>query len=224
MSAVGSSRYSFTSQFLRGAAIFTRRADEIETGGGSITEQLASEHMASVVGAVTQSAAALEAEISEVAIHGPGHHLGSNGLDASARSFLNPLADLIDREPTLRRYDLVLHLLSKPAFDKGSSPYQEAALLIRLRNELIHYKSPWSEQIASSALFAQLERFRFSLPAFVRPSENFFPRRCLVAGIASWSVTTASAFVTAFYDKIGLASPIAAHLSSLTVPTPRRDP
>jgi len=136
--AVANTRYSFTAQFLRGGAIFTHRAYEIEAGAdASISDELRSEQVACVVGAVTQAAAALEAEISEILIHGPGHHLGSNGVDATARDFLSPLASAIDREPTLRRYDLVLHLLGKPAL-KGARPYQDADLLTRLRNELIH--------------------------------------------------------------------------------------
>jgi len=80
-------RYSFTAQFLRGGAIVTRRAHDIETtSDSSISEELKSEHRASVVGAITQAAAALEAEIWEVLNHGPGHHLGSSGVDASARA------------------------------------------------------------------------------------------------------------------------------------------
>ena len=124
MNATAASRYSFTAQFLLGAAILARRAHEMDDP--SISEELKSEHMACIVGAITQATAALEAKISEVAIHGPGHHLGSNGIDAAARDFLLPLAEIIDGEPTLRRYDVILHLLRKPAFNNGAQPYQGA--------------------------------------------------------------------------------------------------
>src|SRR5258706_10562543 len=85
--ATADTRYSFTAQFLRGGAIFARRAHEIETSA-NVSEELRSEHVACVVGAVTQAAAALEAEIYEILTHGPGHHLGSNGINATARDFL----------------------------------------------------------------------------------------------------------------------------------------
>jgi hypothetical protein len=98
MIGIASTRYSFTAQFLRGATILARRAHEID--GTSISEELQSEHMACVVGAITQATAALEAEISEVTVHGPGHHLGSNGINAAERDFLLPLAKTIDSEPT----------------------------------------------------------------------------------------------------------------------------
>ena len=66
-------RYSFTNQFLRGAALFARRAREIEEGGPStVAESLQTEHRACVVAAVMQAVAALEAEIWEITSHGPG--------------------------------------------------------------------------------------------------------------------------------------------------------
>lgn len=225
MTVTATARYSFTAQFLRGAAIFARRAHEIEgSAGTSMPEEAASEHVACVVGAVTQAAAALEAEIYEVTIHGPGHHLGSNGTDVAARNFLGPLADTIDGEPTLHRYELVLHLLRKPALDKGVQPYKDADLLIRLRNELIHYKSKWSEQMDRQRIFSRLQQLRLAKPAFVSPHANFFPHRCLSASLASWSVNTAVGFLDAFYDRLAVGSPLVAHRTYLTVPPARRTP
>ena len=220
--ATADTRYSFTAQFLRGGAIFARRAHEIEADAdASVSEELRSEHGAYVVGAVTQAAAALEAEISEVLIHGPGHHLGSNGVDASARDFLLPLAGTIDGEPTLRRYDLVLHCLRKPPFDRGAYPYQVADLLTRLRNELIHYKSKWGEQMDGVKVFSRLEQLGFDKPAFMSPHANFFPHRCLSASLASWSVTTGVEFINAFYHNLTIASPLIAYATDLAVPPPR---
>jgi hypothetical protein len=213
-------RYSFTAQFLRGGAIFAHRAHEIETTAAALTEELHAEHRAYVIGAIVQSAAALESEISEIIMHGPGHHLGSNGVDAQARDFLSHMADVIDGEETLRRYDLVAHLLRKQPFDKGAHPYQPAALLIKLRNELIHYKSKWGAQMERQSLINQLEKLKFDKPAFISPHTNFFPHQCLSASLASWSVTTGVAFINSFYTKLEIASPLAPHAENLTVPSP----
>ncbi|MBR0798952.1 hypothetical protein JQ615_26540 [Bradyrhizobium jicamae] len=210
MRAVADTRYSFTPQFLSGAAIFARRAHELE--GPVIGEVAQSEYMACVVGSVTQAAAALEAEISEVTMHGPGHHLGSNDIDATARAFLVPLADTIDGEAPLHRYDLVLHLLGKPALDQGTQPYQNADMLVGLRNELIHYESKWGDQMNRKKLFKGLQQLRFEYPKFL-PSgmTNFFPHRCLSSSLASWSVATATSFINAFYVRLGISSPLEAY-------------
>jgi hypothetical protein len=53
-------RYSFTAQFLRGAATFAKHAREIEgIAGTTATEEVVSEHRAHVVAAIMQSTAAL---------------------------------------------------------------------------------------------------------------------------------------------------------------------
>jgi hypothetical protein len=218
--ATADTRYSFTAQFLRGGAIFARRAHEIEASE-NVSGELQSEHVACVVGAVTQAAAALEAEIYEVLIHGPGHHLGSNGIDTTARDFLLPLSEVIDGEPTLRRYDLVLHLLHKPSFDRGARPYQIADLLIALRNELIHYKSKWGEQLNRAKIFSRLQQLQFDKPTFMPPHTNFFPHQCLSASLASWSVTTSVDFINTFYNNLAVASPLSSHAAHLIVPRPR---
>jgi hypothetical protein len=228
-------RYSFAPQFLRGGAIFARRAHEIEKEAGtSNSEELQSEHMACVVAAITQAAAALEAEIWEVLTHGPGHHLGSNCLDAKARDFLSPLADIIDRQSTVCRYDLVLHLLQKPRLKRDM--WANAVLLIDLRNELIHYKSKWGEQMDEATakrakakevkqkLFLRLKARRFDKPAFVSPHTNFFPLQCLSASLASWSVTTGVELIDAFYKHLGITSPLKDYAPHLAVPEPIRLP
>jgi hypothetical protein len=72
-----------------------------------------------------QSAAAIEAESADVLTHGPGHHLGSNGIDTAARNFLAPLAEMIDRQQEpLERYQLMLHLLQKAPLGRGEQPWQ----------------------------------------------------------------------------------------------------
>lgn len=219
VSAKAEVRYSFTAQFLRGAAIFATRANAIEeTADVSPSDGPMVEHRAFVVGAILQSAAALESEISEVIVHGPGHHLGSNALDPVARQFLSPMADVIDRSQTLRRYELVLHLLRKPKLSRGHEPYQSADLLVKLRNELVHYKSKWGSLMDREKLFARLENLRFARPKFVPQSTIFFPHRCLNASLASWTVMVSVAFIDGFYRQIGIVSPLAAHAVHLSVP------
>ena len=122
------SRFSFTAGFLVGAFAMARHADAIEARpAADIDEDARLEHRSLVVSAIMQAAAGIEAEIAEVAMYGPGHHLGSNGVDVVARDFLQPLAEVIDdQNPALRRYALVLHLLRKPALDQGLQPWQHA--------------------------------------------------------------------------------------------------
>lgn len=215
-------RYSFTAQFVRGAVIFANKAQGIEAANISqITEELEAEYRSYVVSTVFQCAAALEAEIAEITQHGPGHHLGSNGLNAPARDFLQPLADVIDGESTLRRYELVLHILRLPALDRGTEMYRTTSLLVKLRNELIHYKSRWDSETDRAKLFTNLRQLRLEKPSFITSDTTFFPHQCLSASLASWCVLTTIDFITNFYSLLGVVSPLNPHLGHLVVPAPR---
>jgi len=217
LSATADVRYSFTAQFLIGAAFFSRCAEGIEReSSGSITEVVRSNHRAHVVAAIMQSVAALEAEIWEVCVHGPGHHLGSGGTDIAARDFLAPVAEVIDGEDTLSRYNLVLHLLGKDRLDRGAQPWQHAALLVKLRNALVHYKSKWGTQLEDSKTFAAIIRLNHARPPFIPANGvNFFPHQCLSAGCAAWAVDTAVAFLDAFYVHLGISCVLEHHRSAL---------
>ena len=167
-----------------------------------------------------QATAALECEIWEVMVYGPGHHLGSNGIDSNARDLLAPIAEVIDDESVLERYWLVLHLLRKDGLDCGAAPWQDAALVVRLRNELVHYKSRWGKELERSKLLRALQDKGHPRPPFIKGSGNFFPYECLSAGCASWSVRSCVAFLDAFCANLGFAGrldPYRARLASTLV-------
>jgi hypothetical protein len=149
-----------------------------------------------------QSTAALESEIWEVMVYGPGHHRGTNGTDEPARELLAPLADLIDRKNVLERYWLVLHLLKKDPLDRGLREWENAALVVGLRNELVHYKSRWGEELSRSKLLKALEAKGHQKPPFIG-STSYFPFRCLSAACAAWAVESCVAFLDAFYTNLG---------------------
>jgi hypothetical protein len=198
-------RYTFTGQFLEASTLFVRRIREIESQGTwSETDKV--EHRGLVVSVVMQTAAALETEVHEISVHGPGCHLGSNGIDLAAQSFLKPIAEIIDDQSTLDRFDLILHLLKKEGLEHGANPYQSAALLIRLRNEIVHYKSRWGLQMENSKFLKSLAQLGHKPPPFAVPGMNFFPHQCLNADLGAWAVTAAVDFLDVIYARLGVQS------------------
>ena len=160
-----------------------------------------------------QCVAAVEAESAELTMHGPGSHLGSDRMDTKASEFLAPLAEFIDDQEALTRYKLILHVLNKPALVEGEQPWQDMAILVKLRNELIHYKSKWGKEMDRQKLFVTLQQLRLTKPPFVPSSTNFFPHQFLSASCAAWSVRTAVAFLNAFYDHMGIESRLKAYMA-----------
>jgi hypothetical protein len=218
MTAHADTRYSFAPQFLVASAIFARKATEIErVDGATATEDAMAEHRGCVVGALLQCVAALETEIHDLMVYGPGAHLGSGATDHDAREFLYPCAEMIDCEDVISRYEIVSHLLKRPKLSRGTQPTQDTALLIRLRNEIVHYKSGWGREMERSTLLTALQNLKHAKPPFVDDRSNFFPQKCLSATCAAWAVRTAVAFVDAFYAGLGVASHLDAYRSRLVV-------
>jgi hypothetical protein len=86
-------RYLMTAQFLCSSAIFARRCKQIERDNPDNPDDATrTEHLGLVTATIMQCAAAVEAESAEITLHGPGGHLGSNGIDREAHEFLAPIA------------------------------------------------------------------------------------------------------------------------------------
>lgn len=210
-------RYSFTAQYLGASALFARRCADIErTHPDNIDETTRIEHCGLVTAVIMQCAAAVEAESAELTMHGPGNHLGSDRMDRNAHAFLAPLAEIIDDQEALTRFKLILHLLDKPPMPEGEQPWQDMAVLVRLRNELIHYKSKWGKEMDRQKFFASLKSLHLAKPPFVPTNTNFFPRQFLGASCAAWSVRTAVGFLNGFYVRMGIESRLKPYMAQFS--------
>jgi hypothetical protein len=205
VTSMAASRYSFTAQYLCASAIFARRCAETERANSeNPDEPTRTEHRGLVTATIMQCVAAVEAESAEVVMHGPGSRLGSDRTDARARDLLAPYAKFIEEKlPALLRYKLILLMLQKPPLREGEQTWQGMDTLMRLRNELVHYKSEWSHEMDRKAFFKTLEHLRLEPPPFVPAKANFFPEKLLGAACAAWSVRTAVAFLNGFYHRMG---------------------
>ena len=201
-------RYNFTGQFLRGGRILAKRALEIEEGSSwPLTDELHVEHRANVVGAIVQAAMALEAQIAVVVLHGPAAHLSSAGIDRAIRDRVTAAGDELERGETLEKYNRVLTLLGKPEFDRGRRPYQSADLLVRARNELVHYKARWNNDARLLKWNRGLRAVRIrTLPgrSVTEDPHNWW----LVSSFAVWAIDSAEALILEFFERLGIAPPI----------------
>lgn len=200
-----------------GARIHAIRALEIEHVEGADASAAAKvEHRACVVSAVLQCASALEAEINETIMHGPGSHLGSSRIDTGSRDFLRPLAADLDRRATLRRFEIVLHLLGRPDMPRGEQFWRNAQLLVQLRNALVHFRSRWGREMEDASPFRSLRQLSHARPPFVPESSNFFPHHFLSGTSARWAVDSAITFIDAFYSRLNVPSRLDGYRDRLT--------
>jgi hypothetical protein len=224
LTAVADSSYGFTAQFLHAAVIFAKRAQAIEdaaSAGNAPTDEQLGEHRGYVVGAIMQSTAALEAEVWNIMNEGPGWHRGSNGIDFAALAILKPIAGKLDKKPVIDRYKKVLKKTRNKTLDKSEVFVKAAGLLIRLRNELVHYKMKTGSVMKGQDLFTRLQSQNFVRPPFVGTTGvNFFPHQCLSADCARWAAETSIKFLDEFYLLMVVPCPLDGHRHRLAFQPP----
>lgn len=105
---------------------------------------------------------------------------------------------------------------SRQRLDRGTLTWQDAALVVRLRNELVHYKSRWGQELERTKLIQALRDKGHPKPPFIDGSANFFPRECLSASCARWAVESCVAFLDGFYANLGFAGRLDPYRARLT--------
>ncbi len=203
-------RYNFTYNFLVGAATMIRLAKEIENKGKDSTETERMQHKAFISGSIMQSVSALESDAWSLLFHGPGHHLGSNGLDNESKETLNIVAETFEKGlPLLIKLDLILQLTRRKKLNLGIQPMQDLDLVISLRNEITHFKSLWTNELDRKRLFKTLKQ-KDSIPPTYSPEgkQNFFPHICLTHNRAKWALETVISFIDYYYNELEIKSPL----------------
>lgn len=124
---------------------------------------------------------------------------------------------------------VALKLANKPPFDKGAFPYQDVALVIELRNELVHYKPEWQAvpdpgldydifYAEAAHRFEKALQGKFDFNPMANDFEDpFFPDRCLSYRCARWAFRATTLFVLMFYYEMGLVDDIVSVIDKYTI-------
>jgi hypothetical protein len=197
------------------AVMLSRKCGELEAVGTNLTDEDRADHRSYAVASILASVAFLEALLNELFASATHDNLevggGRGGLSADERQALADVKEMLDRNEFLDKFQLVLRILGKQAFDRGAQPYQDAKLLVQLRNALVHYKPRWrvggddaDQSIEESSLTRGLAQRKFSLNPFTSQGNPFFPDRCLGHGCTSWAWRTALPFADDFFSRLGV--------------------
>ena len=198
-------RAYFSSSHLWGAQHFTRLAREIEdqhTGNKAVFKI---DLRAYVTNAVLSAVAFLEASINEVYDDVADKHPGYvDPLSPETKRLLAGLWDRVALWPILDKYRAALLCSGVDTFDKGQQPYQDAKLLIKLRNQLIHAR-PKTQNTGDFDKLCKGLKTRFKPSRLMNNTANpYFPDHCLGAGCAGWAVVSAQAFADEFFHRVGM--------------------
>jgi hypothetical protein len=119
---------------------------------------------------------------------------------------------------TLDKFQKALLLADRPQLDAGAAPYQDAKLLIGIRNRLVHFRPAWMTAGEESKEEAQLKG-KFVQNALMAGMGNpWFPDKCLGAGCAQWSWKTSLALADEWTKRLGIPRPYQADNDSWPQP------
>jgi hypothetical protein len=169
-------------------------------------------HQGHVLAAILSSAAFLEAMINELYRDAhDGHGVTDDGYIAPMeKSTRDALAELWlgSNEgynlQALEKYQLLLFVAGHERLPRGEQPYQDAALLVQLRNAIAHYQ-PENVAADAPAKVGQHLTGKFADNALMRGAGNpWWPSHCLGHGCAQWAWRSALAFSDAVVDTVGV--------------------
>lgn len=206
-------RWSLSPHYLWGARHLATKADEIERRGPNKEPAIFIEHRAYVSGAIFSAVAFLEAAINECLKDiVDGQNAYSAAVNNDIRRCIAVFWDLTegDNQSTfsvLEKYQLVLRCCGQEALKPGEPPYQDANLVIRLRNKLMHYKTATHNVGDEEDGFSRGLAAKFVGNRLLADLENvvFFPDKCLSSSCAKWAVQSVKHLADEFFGRLGVS-------------------
>lgn len=177
------------------------------------------QHRSHVTTAVLSSVAFLEAVINEVftdAVDGQGGKR-LEGIREPKLALMRTLWNATEGQNRylgiLEKYALLLTALEKQPPPKDRSPHQDTEFLIRLRNDLVHFK-PVTQGRDELTRLGHALKPRFPPNKLMQGMGNpYFPDHCLGAGCAAWAVKTAKEYADVALAEAGIRAHYAKFLS-----------
>lgn len=214
------SRTYFSIQHILSAALFARYTYGIEKNyNGVFSNELFSQHRAYVTGSILSSVFFLEATINELF----ADTMESNSAIAKKLhpTTIQLMAKMWKLEvprtanyKILQKYQIALVLAQNQIFDPGASFYQNVNLLVKLRNDLVHFEPEWSKLPSSDDFgpddihrYEKTLREKFTVNPLTSQGNPYYPDKCLGYGCAEWSVISSVKFTDEFFSRMGLISP-----------------
>jgi len=200
----------FSTYWLFAARCLSGLAGEIEASHEG-RSRFDAKHRSYVLASVQASASFLEAMVNELYQDAAdGHGVAGDGylapLPENTRAQMAEVwagTDEGRRLDTLTKYQLLLTLAERERLDRGAQPFQDAALLVDLRNRLVHFRP---ESISADDKH-RMERLRgkFADSRLMTGAGNpWWPDHCLGHGLSEWARTSAKAFADEVVDELGI--------------------
>jgi hypothetical protein len=211
MDAKGAVRFNFSIEHLRAAAHFSRHVAELEQANTvEIRGAFFDEILWFSSACVLSCAASVEAYVNELFIDRAEH------FPDLRPEVADTLWELIERKPTLKKFDMAFMLKQKTLLDRGSRPTEDVVALFELRNRITHFRPQWDGTIGPHAELSRTLENRFAPSPFLADTESLFPRRWATHGCTKWAVESCVEFLNVFESCAGVPARVAKHSARLS--------
>jgi hypothetical protein len=205
-----SMRQYFSSHLLSSSAKLTELAKQIEDAH-SDGPRFDLNHRAYVLSSIFSTVGFLEAMINELFQDAHDGHAPAGGaiepLSANTRHLMAEYwrsTDQGERGRILDKYQLLLAFAGQPAMEKGAQPYQDANLVIQLRNAIAHFR-PQDLSPDEPVNMEKRLRGKFDDNRLMEGSGNpWWPDKCLGWACADWSLRAVVALADHVVDAVGV--------------------
>lgn len=166
-------------------------------------------HRAYVTNSIFSSVAFLEAAINEIFKDASDEYLSyihklSDSKIQLIADYWNKTEEKNKFPSTLDKYQEILRFCECSTFDKSDSLFQNAQLVTKLRNNLVHYK-PESLSVTDCHRLSKQLTGKFPKNKLMNESGNpFFPDQCLGYGCAKWAIKAVEDFANNFFKLIDI--------------------
>ncbi|MCK9928846.1 hypothetical protein MXD62_16950 [Frankia sp. Mgl5] len=172
-------------------------------------------HRGYVIGSITASCMFLEAMINEILQDIYDHAKDSKKnresdyiapLSASTRRMLAWMWNdgKLEQLPALQKLDAVLVADGHEPFEQGRQPYQDVALVVEIRNALIHYKPQTLGGDQVHRLERKLRGKSLTLNPLTSSGNPYFPDQVLGFGCTNWAWRSCKALADEFSTRLGI--------------------
>ena len=118
---------------------------------------------------------------------------------------LGELWELSDRKPIIDKFNLALRIKNKPTLNEKSSMVKNLALLIDLRNALVHFKPAWDSEAHHHRRLSDKLRDKFK-PSRILEGP-IFPYSWATVSCTEWAIDTVLTFADHFTKQFEILPP-----------------
>ncbi len=195
----GNLRHSMSIQYIMAASHFSIQTKMIEENHkGDVFGSFFDEIIWNSTASIMMSTSSLEAYINECILD----FFESAATSSDDRKFCE---DMI-ASTSINTIDKYRNLSERKGkkIEKSRLACQNVALLMSLRNELIHFRSEWADDEKRHARISRKLFRKFQGSPFTNQGGNLFPMACFSYSCNRWAIKSTLSFISEFCESAGI--------------------